>query len=73
MDMEITEEEFEKMDRNTQMVILYQTLQKRNVTTQEHRKECEKKFFKLHNGRRQDKGIAAMFGVVGGFIAGLFK
>ena len=80
MDMEIPEEEFEKMDRNMQMVLLYRTQLKRDASeleykkeTQDHRKGCADKFYKMRNGKRVDKGWAAIFGMVGGAIAGLFK
>ena len=66
MDMEISPEQFGSMDRDEQMIILYETLQVRG-------EKCDKKFEKLRNGKRTDKGIAAMFGLVGGFVASLFK
>ena len=72
-DMEVTVEQFKHLSREDQMAMLFQTLKQRNCETKERIEKCELRFQKLANGKRIDKGIAGTFGIVGGFIAGLFR
>lgn len=71
-ELEITKEQFKNFERNEQMGILFQTLQHRNERCMCRLDVCEKKFEKLRNNKRTDRGISALFGIVGGFVAGLF-
>lgn len=76
----ISRETFDKADTDTKLGIIFDqnkdlksTLESSKVEHKAHKVGCDTRFSKLEKRKKIDTGLASGAGLVGGFIASLFK
>ncbi|KKM03078.1 hypothetical protein LCGC14_1778010 [marine sediment metagenome] len=71
--IKIDKDAFKEGDAPFQRSALFDGIKNMNDTLTVHIEKDDKRMKKLENRKLQDKGFAGAMGLIGGFIAGLFK
>ena len=66
---EITKDTFKEAGTDTKLDILFDYISAIHEKQNKQLEFCGKRFEKLENKKLKDTGLAAMFGLVGGFLA----
>ena len=69
----ISKESFEKCDTNPKLDILFDLIKDIYDLQAENPKACDKRFVVLENRKLRDTAASGMFGLLGGFLAVIFK